>query len=108
MLNKLKFSSDLMKWAKDLFPFCRSLTGDGNRKTLKYIKNINSKFLIKAFKSNEKVFDWRIPKEWKINEAYFKDYKGKKYANFKKNNLYVLNYSQPINKKISFSFINLK
>ena len=90
-----------MKWAEDLFPFARSLTGDGNRKTLKYIKNINPKFLIKAFKSNEKVFDWRIPQEWKINEAYFKDYKGKKYANFKKNNLYVLNYSQPINKKIS-------
>jgi aminopeptidase-like protein len=90
-----------MKWAEDLFPFARSLTGDGNRKTLKYIKNINSKFLIKAFKSNEKVFDWKIPEEWKINEAYFKDYKGKKYANFKKNNLYVLNYSQPINKKIS-------
>lgn len=101
MLNKFKFSSDFMKWAEDLFPFARSLTGDGNRKTLKYIKNINSKFLIKAFKSNEKVFDWKIPEEWKINEAYFKDYKGKKYANFKKNNLYVLNYSQPINKKIS-------
>ena len=106
MLNKLKFSSDFMKWAEDLFPFCRSLTGEGNRKTLKYIKNINSKFLIKFFKSNEKVFDWKIPEEWKINEAYFKDDIGKKYANFKKNNLYVLNYSQPINKKISLK--NLK
>ncbi len=101
MLNKSKFSSTLMKWAKDLFPFCRSLTGEGNRKTLTYIKSVNSKFLIKSFKSNKKVFDWKVPLEWKINEAYFKDYKGKKYANFKKNNLHVLNYSKPINKKVS-------
>ena len=106
MINKLKFSSTFMKWAKDLFPFCRSLTGEGNRKTLTYIKTINSKFLIKSFSSNEKVFDWKIPLEWKINEAYFKDYKGKKYANFKKNNLHVLNYSKPINKKVSLK--NLK
>ena len=90
-----------MKWAKDLFPFCRSLTGEGNRQTLEYIKSVNSKFIIKSFKSNKKVFDWQIPLEWKINDAYFEDHKGKKYANFKKNNLHVLNYSKSINKKVS-------
>ena len=58
-----------MQWAKDLFPFCRSLTGEGNRKTLKYIKNVNSKFIIKAFRSNTKVFDWKVPSEWSIKDA---------------------------------------
>ena len=101
MINKLKFSLPFMKWARDLFPFCRSLTGEGNRQTLKYIKSVNSKFIIKSFKSNKKVFDWQIPLEWKINDAYFEDHKGKKYANFKKNNLHVLNYSKSINKKVS-------
>ena len=67
-----------MKWAKDLFPFCRSLTGEGNRKTLNYIKNINKNFKIKSFNSGEKVFDWQIPQEWKINDAYIKDNHGKK------------------------------
>ena len=95
-----------MKWARDLFPFCRSLTGEGNRQTLEYIKSVNSKFIIKSFKSNKKVFDWQIPSEWKINDAYFEDHKGKKYADFKKNNLHVLNYSEPINKKVSLK--NLK
>jgi len=90
-----------MKWARDLFPFCRSLTGEGNRQTLKYIKSVNSKFIIKFFKSNKKVFDWQIPLEWKINDAYFEDHKGKRYANFKKNNLHILNYSKSINKKVS-------
>ena len=90
-----------MKWARDLFPFCRSLTGEGNRQTLEYIKSVNSKFIIKSFKSNKKVFDWQIPPEWKINDAYFEDHKGKKYADFKKNNLHVLNYSKSINKKVS-------
>ena len=105
-LNEFKFSPTFMKWARDLFPLCRSLTGEGNRKTLKYIKSFNSKFLIKAFRSNKKVFDWKIPLEWKINEAYFKDYEGKRYANFKKNNLHILNYSKSINKKVSLK--NLK
>ena len=42
-IYKITFS--IMRWAKDLFPFCRSLTGEGNRKTLKYIKNINNNLL---------------------------------------------------------------
>ena len=55
MINKSKPSLTFMKWARDLFPFCRSLTGEGNRQTLKYIKSVNSKFIIKFFKSNKKV-----------------------------------------------------
>ena len=96
-LNEFKFSPTFMKWARDLFPLCRSLTGEGNRKTLKYIKSINSKFLIKAFRSNKKVFDWKIPREWKINEAYSKDYKGKNYV--------LLDISKKL--KISFNNLNL-
>ena len=97
-----KFNFRIMKWANDLFPICRSLTGEGNRKTLRYIKKINKNFKIKNFKSGEKFYDWKIPLEWKIKNAYIKDKLGLKIIDFKKNNLYVLNYSTPIKKRLNF------
>lgn len=98
-LKKIK----MMKWAKDLFPFCRSLTGNGNKRTFDYIlSNVNKKFKIKYEKSNKKVFDWRIPKQWEIKDAYIKLPNGKKICEFKKNNLHIVNYSSPIRKKINY------
>ena len=97
-----KFNFRIMKWANDLFPICRSLTGEGNRKTLRYIKKIKKNFKIKNFKSGEKFYDWKIPLEWKIKNAYIKDKLGLKIIDFKKNNLYVLNYSTPIKKRLNF------
>ena len=90
----------MLKWAKDLFPICRSITGDGVRNTLKYFKKINPEFIQLSFKTGKKVFDWTIPQEWKINDAYFQHESGKKFADFKKNNLHVIGYSSPINKTI--------
>jgi len=68
----------MIKWAKDLFPLCRSLIGEGNRKTIKYFKKINPEFKILKFKSGSKVFDWIIPKEWNVSEAWIKNSKGEK------------------------------
>ena len=91
----------MLKWAKDLFPLCRSITGLGTQQTLRYFKKLNPEFKILKFKTGLKVFDWVIPKEWNIKNAYFMDSKGKKYCEFKKNNLHIMGYSEPINKKIS-------
>tara|TARA_X000000950_G_scaffold97787_1_gene123596 strand:- start:1041 stop:2294 length:1254 start_codon:yes stop_codon:yes gene_type:complete len=88
----------MIKWAKDLFPLCRSLIGEGNRKTIKYFKKINPEFKILKFKSGSKVFDWEIPNEWIIQDSYLQHESGKRFAEFKKSNLHVVNYSQPINK----------
>ena len=91
---------DFISWAKVLFPINRSLTGKGNIETLKYIEKFsNKKFKIKYFKTNEKYFDWKIPKEWEIKQAYIKDENNNEICNFKKNNLHVVGYSYPINKK---------
>ena len=94
----------LKKWAKDLFPMNRSLTGEGNRQTIRYIKkNINSKFIIKKAKSGEKVYSWKVPKEWKIETAILKDEHGNLICDFKRNNLEVLGYSSPINKTLTYN-----
>ena len=91
----------ILKWATDIFPYNRSLTGNGNLKTLNYIKKINKNIIIKNFETGKKVFDWNIPKEWNVKDAYFLDSKNKKYCDFKKNNLHLLGYSIPINKIVS-------
>ena len=82
----------------ELFPICRSITGDGVRKTLKIIKKNFSSLKIKEVPSGQKVFDWTIPPEWNINNAYVIDKYNNKIIDFKNNNLHIVNYSYPINK----------
>ena len=91
----------MLKWAKELFPLCRSITGNGTRETLNYFKTINKEFKILKFKTGKKVFDWVIPQEWNIKDAYIEHESKKRFAEFKKCNLHIVHYSEPINKKIS-------
>ena len=87
---------------EELYPICRSITGNGVRETLEIIKKIIP-LDIHELPSNTDVFDWKIPKEWNIRDAYVKDPSGKKIIDFQKSNLHVLNYSTPINTKLSLS-----
>ncbi|MDA7689405.1 DUF4910 domain-containing protein [Candidatus Pelagibacter sp.] len=92
----------MLKWIKDLFPICRSITGDGIKKTLLYFEKINPELKRIKFKSGLKVFDWVVPLEWNIKDAFIIK-AGKKIVDFKENNLHVVGYSQPINKTIKKS-----
>ena len=83
---------------KTLFPLNRSLTGKGIKQTLKIIKNEFPKLKIKKIKAGAKVFDWKIPEEWNISDAFIIDKHGDKIIDFKKNNLHVVGYSKPINR----------
>ena len=96
LINQIK-ERDLSQYFDKLFKIPRSITGKGFRKSLKILGEIIDLNLIKI-KSRTKVLDWTIPDEWNINDAYILDPKGKKILDFKKNNLHVLNYSEPINK----------
>lgn len=95
-----KDDKKLIEILKDkLFPICRSITGNGLRESLKIINEIVPLKIIEV-PTGTKVFDWEIPKEWNINDAYVKDKSGHKIIDFKKSNLHILNYSIPINMKI--------
>ena len=85
---------------KTLFPICRSLSGEGVRQTLRYIQNILPNLKIKEVSSGTKAFDWTVPEEWNIKDAWVKNSKGEKIIDFKINNLHLVGYSEPINKKI--------
>ncbi len=82
----------------DLFLICRSLTGKGTKKTLKIIKSQLPSLKIKKIQSGTKVFDWQVPSEWNISQAYILDKNGKTIIDFKENNLHVIGYSKNINK----------
>ena len=96
----------LIKLGKKLFPLNRSLTGEGNLKTLQLLKKELPNLKIKKFKSGKKVFDWKVPDEWNVKSAYIKDKYNKKIIDFKNNNLHLISYSQP--KKIKISLRKLE
>jgi aminopeptidase-like protein len=93
----------MIEWMKDLWHYPRSLTGHGTRKTLSYLKNIHPDLNIHSFKSGTKAFDWEIPEEWNIYDAYIEHESGKKFAEFKDNNLHILGYSIPCDMYISLN-----
>lgn len=92
--------SELYELAENLYPICRSITGSGVRETLRILQNIIPLELHEV-PTGEKVFDWTIPNEWNIKDAYIKDPSGNKIVDFRKLNLHVLNYSIPVHKKVS-------
>ena len=79
--------------AKKLIPLNRSLISSGNIKTLKILRLINKNLKIKKINCGTKVFDWKIPDEWIVNDAYAIDPNGKKIFDYKKNNLRLMGYS---------------
>ena len=76
----MKIGSEIHEFARELWPINRSITGEGVRETLKKISHHLPTLDIKSVPSGTKVFDWEIPNEWYINEAYIIMPNGKKYV----------------------------
>ena len=89
-------------YLRKLYPICRSITGDGFRKSLQILGNKIDLKIFK-FKTGSKVLDWIIPKEWNIVDGYILNTSGKKIADFKKHSLHIVNYSEPVDKIINLN-----
>lgn len=94
--------SEIHDFAKSLWAFNRSITGEGVRNTLSAIKQILPTLSVNAIPSNTAAFDWVVPKEWKVREAYIVTPKGKKICNFSENNLHLVGYSIPFSGALTF------
>jgi len=86
-----------------LFKINRSITGDGVRQTLTILREFMPELSISEVPTGTTVFDWTIPKEWKVNDAYIMTPGGKKICSFKDNNLHLVGYSTPIHAKLNLS-----
>lgn len=101
MTQKKLNGEKLYQWVKDLFPICRSITGPGVRETLGYIQQIIPELKIQQIPSGTEVFDWAVPEEWIIRDAYIKDEGGNKIIDFNDHNLHVVGYSEPVDQWMS-------
>lgn len=90
-------------WVADLYPLCRSITGEAVRKTLAYISNLTKGLRIHSVPAGTQAFDWTVPKEWKINEAFVADESGEKIIDFARHNLHLVGYSVPVDKHMRFN-----
>lgn len=94
----IDYTQKLDSYLKKLFPLNRSITGDANRQTLKILQDIVPLNILE-YKSGERAYDWVIPDEWNVREAWIKNSKGEKVIDFKKSNLHLVGYSIPLHKK---------
>lgn len=98
--NPKEIGHDMFRLVSELYPICRSITGNGVRETLTILQK-HIPLITHEVPTGTRVFDWTVPKEWNIQDAYVKNSNGEKIIDFKKNTLHVLNYSVPVKKKVS-------
>ena len=84
----------------ELYPICRSITGNGFRATLANLER-HIPLIQHEVPTGTQVFDWTVPREWNIRDAYIKNARGERVVDFQRHNLHVLNYSVPVSRRVS-------
>lgn len=101
--TKVDTAAEMYGWAQDLFPIHRSITGAGVRETLAYLANLLPGLVVHAVPSGTQAFDWTVPDEWTIRDAYIADDAGHKVIDYNKHNLHVVGYSEPVDTWLSLA-----
>jgi aminopeptidase-like protein len=92
----------MYRWIAELYPICRSITGDGLRETLRSVQQ-QIPLELSEVPTGTQVFDWTVPKEWNIRDAYVKNSHGERVIDFHESNLHVVNYSAPVRRRMSLA-----
>jgi aminopeptidase-like protein len=95
----VRVRDEMLRLIAEAYPICRSITGDGVRRTLAMLQE-RIPLEIREVPSGTPVFDWTVPREWNIRDAWIKDPSGRKVVDFQDCNLHVLNYSVPVHEKL--------
>lgn len=93
----------IFELAKEMFPICRSITGPGVRETFDILRRYMPDMKLYEVPTGTKVYDWTVPNEWTIREAYIENESGERIIDMKENNLHVLGYSAPVDEWMTLS-----
>ena len=93
---------EMHQFAGELYPICRSITGHGIRQTLAMIE-MRIPLVISEVPTGASVFDWTIPREWNVRDAYIKNSRGERVVDFQKHNLHLMSYSIPVHATMSLN-----
>lgn len=99
--KKTDVGREMYGWARDLFPICRSITGEGTRQTLRYLQKLLPGMVVHEVPSGTPAFDWTVPDEWNISDAYVLDERGERVIDFQKHSLHVVGYSEPVDLELT-------
>ena len=94
-----RYGRELYQLMVALYPICRSITGDGFRQSLRQLQAVVP-LTLHEVPTGTQVFDWTVPKEWNIRDAWIKNARGEKIVDFSNSNLHVVNYSVPVHRKM--------
>lgn len=95
-MSEASIETDMYRWMEDLFPICRSITGDGVRETLNYLRELLPEMTIHEVPSGTQAFDWEVPNEWNVREAFVENENGERIIDFADHNLHLVGYSEPV------------
>ena len=101
-MDRYPVGLEIYKLIEELYPICRSITGNGFRSSLEIMQK-QIPIELHEVPSGTQVLDWVVPREWNIRDAYIKNSKGEKIIDFQQSNLHILNYSVPIHRKMSLA-----
>ena len=101
-LDSEREGAEVYALIKELYPICRSITGNGLRQSLQILQR-SIPISLNEVPTGTRVFDWTVPKEWNIREGWIKNAQGEKVVDFEKCNLHVVNYSIPVRRRIGLS-----
>jgi len=99
-LEDAGIGEEIYALAAAIYPICRSITGDGVRRTLDHLAR-RLDLEVHEVPTGTQVFDWTIPREWTIRDAFIKNAAGERIVDFQRCNLHVLNYSRPVRAQVT-------